>query len=626
MEIKTDLHKKTRLKWDNLLSTYSINTTNNIETLSITATELFDRELGIIVNSDLFRRMEDKTQVFAYRGEGKARTRLTHSVEAMHIALEIGRKVQKALSKAFSEKISYLESLKDETKNKFINSLKKEWNSIQYLHLVLRNALLIHDIGNPPFGHKGEDLISDWLVKNINNFQIDTKSHEFSKVGSVYHKTKESTPVSLRQAIDVADDEKSNYLRDIVHFEGNAQSLRIITKLMYPSNYGISIATMSAIMKYTCLFTESKKTSGLNYLKKTGYFYSEKEIVDTIKRIVGTNKRNPTAFLVEGADDTAYALCDLDDCIKNGFISFEGFFDHLYQYYLIYNRKSDLILESKKEDDIKNHDRQKFLKQKRKELIVDIANLYLPDFVDYKLSYESSEDDIKRAFDNLSSRIKCDDFVKTLVEPQIKHFNKLSKDNKNSIPKNIVYKDAEYKALFNGGFYKTHSWRSNELYEKLREYLRDKMIDSICDCFDYYYDDIIYDLADRLILTDTSFCDFIFESIHCLMKANVYKSDKVRENEVTEYKIINTLMTKLIKAIFNKDVKDELKDETYNQFDVYCSQRYSFVTNKEMKKTQSNSISIYAYYHLRCLIDNICGMSDGHALRIYKKIQGIVDE
>src|SRR5436853_6445669 len=82
----------------------------------------FQRDRVRVIHSRAFRRLENKTQVFTYRGSDHFRNRLTHTIEVAQIA----RTVASALR---------------------LNSDLTE------------TLALVHDIGHPPFGHAGEHAL-----------------------------------------------------------------------------------------------------------------------------------------------------------------------------------------------------------------------------------------------------------------------------------------------------------------------------------------------------------------------------------------------------------------------------------------------------------------------------------
>ncbi len=102
-------------------------------------------------------------------------------------------------------------------------------------------------------------------------------------------------------------------------FEGNAQSLRIVSRLQFLNDqYGMNFTygTLGAIIKYPWGSDSYLADKG-----KFGYFQSEKSLIELIYKHTGTGKdgfKNPLAYLLEAADDIAYLLADIEDGVKKG--------------------------------------------------------------------------------------------------------------------------------------------------------------------------------------------------------------------------------------------------------------------------------------------------------------------
>jgi dGTPase len=92
-----------------------------------------------VINSAPFRRLQQKAQVFPLDTNAAVRTRLTHSIEVSQVGRHI---VQTIISKHGSTDGSYGDLAA------FVN--------------IVETACLLHDIGNPPFGHFGESAIRSW--------------------------------------------------------------------------------------------------------------------------------------------------------------------------------------------------------------------------------------------------------------------------------------------------------------------------------------------------------------------------------------------------------------------------------------------------------------------------------
>lgn len=245
----------------------------------------FESDFGRVAFSSALRRMHDKTQVIPLTNGDSIHTRLTHSIEVMNIAHSLG--IYLCRDSRFRELYGETESMQLEQK----------------ICPILRTAAIIHDIGNPPFGHFGEEVIQE------------------------YFKTSDAGL-------------ENNF--DFSQFDGNAQGFRIITKLMYTGDrYGLNLtyATLGAYLKYPN--TESKKKDNYIGNKKHGVFSSEKDVLEQVaencnlKKNDGVIKRHPLSFLVEAADTICYRTMDIED----------GFNLHWF-------RMSDIIsfLESKNKD------------------------------------------------------------------------------------------------------------------------------------------------------------------------------------------------------------------------------------------------------------------------------------
>lgn len=130
------------MNWDDLLSTVKLGSveTEPPEFARYPINE-FEKDYNRIVSSAAFRRLQDKTQVFPLDKSDFVRTRLTHSIEVSTIARQLGIMISKNTT-------SYRPADIDAAAAEDIAS-------------VLLCAGLLHDLGNPPFGHFGETTIGD---------------------------------------------------------------------------------------------------------------------------------------------------------------------------------------------------------------------------------------------------------------------------------------------------------------------------------------------------------------------------------------------------------------------------------------------------------------------------------
>ena len=159
---------------------------------------------------------------------------------------------------------------------------------------------LIHDIGNPPFGHAGELAIQSWFEKKCPN-SAQGQSEFFQA------------------------DVTSQLAQDFLRFNGNPHMLRLVACLQVLADYrgmNLTCGTLSAACKY--LAPSNALTKEVHERSRTGFFLSEEDLVQRIRAETGTGEaRNPITYLVEASDDIVYSVVDLEDGVKKGAISWE---------------------------------------------------------------------------------------------------------------------------------------------------------------------------------------------------------------------------------------------------------------------------------------------------------------
>ncbi|WP_405269338.1 dGTP triphosphohydrolase [Cellulophaga sp. Ld12] len=254
----------------------------------------YQKDYDRIIFSSSFRRLQNKTQVFPLPGSVFVHNRLTHSLEVSSVGRSLGDLIGKYILK------TYESELNDESKRFYRNHLKG----------VLASACLCHDIGNPAFGHSGEDAMVSFFKKNKSELESKFEPAEYA---------------------------------DLLNFEGNANSIRVLTQQLNGKSKGglrLTYSTLSAIAKYPC---ESRaKDKKQTHRKKFGFLQSEKNIFEKIANETGMIKddnaehtiyfRHPFVWLVEAADDICYNIIDLEDAQRLGIIETthcEGLLDNL---------------------------------------------------------------------------------------------------------------------------------------------------------------------------------------------------------------------------------------------------------------------------------------------------------
>jgi len=208
-----------------------------------------------VINSPAFRRLQQKAQVFPLDPNAAVRTRLTHSIEVSQVGRHLAQKV--------IEKVGYNEGNYGKL-SAFVNNVE--------------TACLLHDIGNPPFGHLGESAIREWFK------------------------------------------EANLKLPDLLCFDGNPQGFRLISFLSGNDNYGLNLTAtlLLSSVKYPWM-PEDKPPEQ----KKSGLFSSDwQTYCDACERLDWTpGKRFPFMLLMDTADDIAYSMSDLEDGLEKGIIT-----------------------------------------------------------------------------------------------------------------------------------------------------------------------------------------------------------------------------------------------------------------------------------------------------------------
>ena len=253
----------------------------------------FEKDYNKIVSSAAFRRLQDKTQVFPLDRSDFIRTRLTHSIEVSTIARQLGIMISRNHTQYRPEDI-------DE-------------NAAEGIASVLLCAGLLHDLGNPPFGHFGETTIGDWFKENLSKIQY--------------------------KGAPVEEYLTDQMVKDLENFEGNAQALRILLKARNNSEVNLSYAIISTLVKYpTSSLSFSDEDSDIKK-HKLGFFSSEQSVFQNIANTLGTIDedgnlcRHPLAFMLEAADDIAYSTADLEDAFKKRLFTLDEFIAFFKSFY-----------------------------------------------------------------------------------------------------------------------------------------------------------------------------------------------------------------------------------------------------------------------------------------------------
>lgn len=229
----------------------------------------FQRDYDRIIFSSPFRRLQNKTQVFPLPGSIFVHNRLTHSLEVASVGRSLGNLIAQGLQKQG-----------DSTDPAILAEIGT----------IVSTACLAHDMGNPPFGHSGENAISNFFRKGAG-----------------------------KQLVDQLTAEQRN---DFICFDGNANAFRLLSHTFNgrrEGGFGLTYSTLASVVKYPyeSILAGDKP--------KFGFFQTEKPLYEKIANKLGLQMlsasplrftRHPLVYLVEAADDICYQIIDLEDAHK----------------------------------------------------------------------------------------------------------------------------------------------------------------------------------------------------------------------------------------------------------------------------------------------------------------------
>lgn len=235
----------------------------------------FQRDYDRLIFSSPFRRLQNKTQVFPLPGSIFVHNRLTHSLEVSSVGRSLGHEVAIRLRHKYPDP-----------------QLGMKFDDIRD---IVAAACLCHDLGNPPFGHSGEKTISSFFS--------------------------EGPGAELMHFLSPEE------WADLVHFEGNANSFRILTHQFKGRRQGgmaMTYSTLASIVKYPFASSQAGDKG------KFGYFCSERDIYCRVAEQLGIIRhdtdrfaRHPLVYILEAADDICYQIMDIEDAHKLHLLSTE---------------------------------------------------------------------------------------------------------------------------------------------------------------------------------------------------------------------------------------------------------------------------------------------------------------
>ena len=288
------------MNWQQLISDKRFGKEESHEAAGERRTE-FQRDYDRLIFSAPFRRMQNKTQVFPLPGSIFVHNRLTHSLEVGCVGRSLGMDVAREIA---------------------VRHPGLQSTAPADMGAIVSAACLAHDMGNPPFGHSGERAIR-----------------------SVFAEGKGSTlPHGGAAGPDVLSEVTWN---DLTHFDGNANTFRLLTHQFAGRRRGgfvMTYSTLAAIVKYPFSSTldGGKSKFGFFECERAAYRRIATELGIPLTELAGGLRgvRHPLVYLVEAADDICYEVMDIEDAFKLRLLSFEETQDLLLGFFTPEARRS----------------------------------------------------------------------------------------------------------------------------------------------------------------------------------------------------------------------------------------------------------------------------------------------
>ena len=228
--------------------------------------EATEQDRARIVQAAPVRSLQQKTQVFPLDVKASVRSRLTHSLEVQETGRQISRHILAALPAGTV------------CEGAFIN--------------LVEMACLLHDVGNPPFGHFGEQVMSQWLAQSLD--ELFARAHD-----------------------QLPSPQWAELRQDLLVFDGNAQSLRLVHSL---HEMNLTLGQLAALCKYPqqpLLHHPQGYGQHHGWTSKRGIFFSEQPLYGALGQSLGLAPgcRHPLVYIMEAADDISYCIADLEDAV-----------------------------------------------------------------------------------------------------------------------------------------------------------------------------------------------------------------------------------------------------------------------------------------------------------------------
>ena len=543
----------------------------------------FDDDYLSIISSQAFRRLQDKTQVFLLDKSDFVRTRLTHSLEVSTIARQLT--------------VMIIQKMRDFEKTRpKIEKVIEEIPGFEHaIGTVAACAGLLHDTGNPPYGHYGESVIRKWFEKQFANSDFKYGGKPICEI--------------------LTEQMKADFTR----FEGNAQGLRIMAKSRHKSeshDVNLTYAVMNTLVKYP-------NPSNFTYVKedvkkhKNGYYHAEEDLMREMCTATGTlvdaerNEyvRHPLVYVMEAADDIAYATADLEDAVMKHCFTVDEFI----QFYInsadkIDRQNMEAIIQGLDDDNLKekvrayNSIREHMKAESRKgEKYKDQGKL--EGWVkEREALFSSDSDEELKLFE--------------ILEKTVADYNKIM----GNISRLRVALRKQTERSPESDFVIFENWLTS---------IRNSLMNSAAFAFSFNYDAIMAG-TDKDDLFVGTYVEDTIQILKATMVAYVYDCDDLVEMELAAKKVVETLLEDFVQAVLYYEEDEEkisvIDDRFIRKIPSNFKEDYKGAKAKleESGKTSEEIEAEKLYLRLLMVTDYISGMTDSYASNLYKTINGIL--
>ncbi len=536
----------------------------------------FDDDYLAIISSQAFRRLQDKTQVFLLDKSDFVRTRLTHSLEVSTIARQLAVMISDNLRKYYPDEYGRITS--------------ENPNFDHDIGTIVACAGLLHDTGNPPYGHYGENVIRNWFAKQFENKEFKFNGEPIGEI--------------------LTDQMKADFIR----FEGNAQGLRIMSKSRHKEqshDINLTFAVMNTLVKYPNPSNASDIDSKDEDVKKhkNGYYHAEEDIMRAIGDSTGTRVgdkyvRHPLVYIMEAADDIAYSTADLEDAVMKRCFTVDQFIQ-------FYTEQADAIIS-------KNFD--KFKSEIDDASILEKVENY--ERIRNEMSAEARKGPKRKDEDKIKAwdRERKEQFV---TEEEQKVLEKLEKGIEDWT------KPRGYIASLKKELYSQKNRTPNTdfvIFENWLTAIRESFMKGAVYAFGTNYKAIMNGTYKNDLFAGT----YVESTIGILKNAMVkyvYDAEDLVEMELAAKKVVESLLESFVNAVLYYEEDDDKISAIDSRFIINIPANFKEDYKGAKRALEEKGMDTPAeklYLRLLMVTDYISGMTDSFASNLYKVINGIM--